>query len=383
MLERLEGWVGYGLVSALILGFIGCGGGAKTSATVDTTASDVGEEEGDYDTKTFAPLPAVTREANVPMLLGPDGVENLRCFKAVEGLTPVEGDVRLEVFMEEHAALASKAAKKWFVNTLAPGTVTSAMTETWKVKVADPVALEVDAGKLRFVDDPECIQQDTGWLPSDVRAVTAVYGARTFHVEASPPVKAVVKEDIVSGVENENMVIESDDLRDYEPLLDHNGEPKLDAKKRALFKAPNGTLVPENEVPSPEERTMKKWTLKTETPLFFAFREMPDDAFNWESDKKLCDVYLVWDDPEPRAPDCQEFNESKFAAKKLDSHRIELTIQTGEQKQAVEIGYRDVKMVQVNDRIVLWISPVEAGEGLGVKVRLNSVVLDPRAGRGY
>jgi hypothetical protein len=43
------------------------------------------------------------------------------------------------------------------------------------------------------------------------------------------------------------------------------------------------------------------------------------------------------------------------------------------------MSYGQVEMIQVSDRIILWVSPEEAREGIGVKVRLNSLVLGPKA----
>jgi hypothetical protein len=59
---------------------------------------------------------------------------------------------------------------------------------------------------------------------------------------------------------------------------------------------------------------------------------------------------------------------------------VEMTIKTGKESKKLTMSFGGVETVQVSDRVILWISPVEAGEGLGVKIKLNSLVLNPLIG---
>lgn len=375
MRKRARNGMEYMVVLTAIALTVGCGGAAKTSGAV-VTASD-SQEEVAYDYQQFAPLPEPVREGTVPFLMGPGGTESVSCFQKVEGIAPQEGGTDLLVLFQKHAEVAEAAIAKWFAETLAPDSVSASTVRDWKIEFDDTVALEVGADKLRFVEGPECIQQSTGWLAEDLHVVTALYGAHTFRFEADPPLKAEVKEAIVGGVQSLGMMIESDDLKDYEPLLDDEGKPKLDAKKQPLYTAPDGSLVPEKEVPPPEKRTMSQWTLKSEQPLFFAFHELSEDAWRAEMEDGVCDVVLIWGEATPRAPECEQYTASTFLAKKLDTGDVEVTVKTGEESKKVTVGFGSVETLQANDRTILWISPEEAGEGLGVKLKLNSLVLNP------
>jgi hypothetical protein len=229
-------------------------------------------------------------------------------------------------------------------------------------------------GNLRFVDNPQCIQPGTGWLAEGVRAVTTMIGARTFNFKCATGVGVDQQEELMQGVGTENIVIESEALFNYEPALDENDEPMKNETDEILFKAPDGTLIPEKEVPPPEQRLMKEWTMRAQNPIFFAFKEIPEDAWRRESEKDHCDVYLVWGDVTPRPPECEEFTESAFSAVKEDDG-VAITITTGGENQGTVLDYNKAEMLQINDRILLWISPKKIEEG--VLLRLNSLVLNP------
>ncbi len=375
MQERIIHRIGVVLAVALAAAIAGCGAAASAPATGETIST--AQAQPDYDYQAFAPLPEPVREGSVPFLLGPDGAEQMSCFEEVEEIKPLQGDTSVVVLFEKHAEVAKAAIDKWMVDTLAPDSVTSAMAQGWKLEIDDTVALEVEPDKMRFVQEPECIQQSTGWLPEEIRAVTALYGARTFRFQADPPVKAEVKEAIISGVQYQGLMIESDDLRDYEPLLDDKGEPKLDDKKQPLYTAPDGSLVPENKVPPPEKRTMSEWTLKSEKPLFFAFHELSEEAWRAETEAGICDVVLIWGDPKARTPECEQYARSSFLAAKSASGSVDITVQTGKESKKLNMSFGDTERVQVDERTLLWLSPEEAGEGLGVKIKLDSLVLNP------
>ncbi len=350
----------------------GCGGKDKSDTK---TADDAKAAPKGPDYQVFAPLPKATTVAELPYLVGPDGEDNTPCFKPGEGLVPEDAGFEIKSAIEENESAVNEAIRNWLVESLEVSGLSGALASKWEIEVEDPVVLMVPNEAVRFVDDPQCIQPSTGWLGEDVRAVTMMIGARTFSFSTTIPVDMDLQEEMVGAVSQENFILESDALFVYEPAMDDDGKPIVNQEGVPLFKAPDGRFIPDKEIPPPEKRTMKEWTLKGETPLYFAFRELSDEAWRKESKKDLCDVYLVWGDITPRTAECEEFTESAFVATKTEDGDVAITITTGEENKGVTLGFGKSDMILLNDRIIIWLSPKKIEEG--VKLRLNSLVLNP------
>ncbi len=366
-----------GWVLALCLGMaatFGCGG--KKTPEAKTPGDQGPAQPTGPDYQTFAPLPRATNVAEVPFLLGADGEDHTPCFKAVEGLAPAEGGHETKSLIEENGSAVNKAIRAWFVEDLAPAGLSEALASKWEIEVEDISVKEVPSDQIRFVDDPQCIQPSTGWLSEDIHAVMMMIGARTFKFTTTVPIDHNLQEEMIQAVGMENMVLESEALFVYEPATDSDGQPIKNQEGAPLFKAPDGRFIEEKEVPPAEQRTMKEWTLKAENAVYFAFRELSDEMWRKESKKDQCDVYLVWGDITPRPPECEEFTESKFVATQTEDGDVAITITTGDQNMGETLGYGEAKMIQVNDRIILWVSPKKIEEG--VLLRLNSLVLAPQ-----
>ncbi|MCP4675493.1 MAG: hypothetical protein GY854_08305 [Deltaproteobacteria bacterium] len=352
----------------------GCGGKEKKETKSADNVVAAGPKGPDY--QVFAPLPKATTVAELPYLVGPDGEDNTPCFKPGEGLVPEDAGFEIKSAIEENASIVNEAIRNWFVEGLEVTGLSGALASKWEIKVEDPMIIMVPNEAVRFVDDPQCIQPSRGWLGEDIHAVTMLIGARTFSFTTSVPVDMDIQEEMVGAVSQENFILESDALFVYEPATDDTGKPITNQEGEPLYKAPDGRFIPDKEVPPPEKRTMKEWTIKGEIPLYFAFRELSDEAWRKESKKDLCDVFLVWGDITPRAPECEEFTESAFVATKTEDDEVAITITTGGENKGVTLGFGDSDMVMLNDRIIIWLSPKKIEEG--VKLRLNSLVLNPQ-----
>ncbi|MCP4601823.1 MAG: hypothetical protein GY847_15130 [Proteobacteria bacterium] len=353
----------------------GCGG--KKSPETQTPESVVSSKKADkINYQEFAPLPKATTAAELPYILGPEGEEQIPCFHTAQDIAPEDAGFEVRNLVKRNSSAVNKAIQRWFVRDLAPAGLSEVMASNWEIEIEDPVFLQVSKETVRFVDDQQCIQPDTGWLPRSMRAVTTLIGARTFNFKTKSPLDIHVQEEMIQAVGMENIIMESPALFVYEPVTDGNGQPVVDHEGQPLFKSPDGKHITEKDVPQPEQRKMKKWTLKAESPIYFAFRELPKDAWRKESKKNICDVFLVWGDVTPRVPECDEFKESSFVAQKAQGDGVEVSITTGSDNRVENMSYGDTQMMKLSDRIIIWLGLRKIEEG--VLLRLNSLVLDPQ-----
>ncbi|MDD5306599.1 MAG: hypothetical protein PHU25_04690 [Deltaproteobacteria bacterium] len=371
MLKHLRQVGRFAMVLAVFAVALGCG----AAAPKETTAVDKGPKGPDY--QVWALLPKATLKADLPFIVGEGASEDTQCFKKVENLAPQSADVTTQGLMGDHKAEVAEAVRAWFYTDLAPSGLTDITTRNWTIEIDDLMTAEVPAEQIRFAEHPDCIDKDVGWLPPNQHAVTTLFGAKILKVKSSLPIDPEMQQELVRAASSQNMVIESPALFVYEPAVDASGNSMMSPEGKPLFKSPSGEFIPESQVPPPAKRLMKDFTLKSEKPLFFAFREIPNDAWRKESKKDDCDVFLIWDDLTSRPPECPEFNETAFSATKGSGKPIAVTLTTGKERMGVEMEYDETTVVHVNDRIVLWINPAKVDEG--VRLRLNSLVLNPRA----
>jgi hypothetical protein len=350
---------------------IGCGGKQSTEETETLAQTPTGP-----DYQVFAPLPRATTKAAIPYLMDSNGLVQTPCFKAMEELVATHAGVEIKQLVEDNTSAATNAIIDWFVQDLAPSGLSSGQAGGWTIEMEDLVVAEVPMDQLRFVEDQECIMPSTGWLGEGIRGVTTLIGAKTFNFSTQIPVGQDLQQEMLSAVGMENMVIESESLFVYEPALDEEGNQLTNANKELLFSSPTGINIPQSEIPPPEQRTMKEWVLKTEAPLYFAFREIPEDGWRKESKKDLCDVFLVWGDVTPRPPECEEFKKSAFSASPTEEGLVSITITTEGENKGVELDYGQSEKIVVNDQIILWINPKKIEEG--VLLRLHSLTLNPQ-----
>jgi hypothetical protein len=363
----------FGVILTLVavLALVACGGKQPAEET-----ADVPQEPRGPDYQVFAPLPRAVVGAAVPYLTDEGGLVDTPCFKPVAELEPVEADIVLRDTIEQNEADALDAIRSWLVEDVAPAGLTSGIAGGWSIEMEDLVVLETPVDQLRFVEDQECISAARGWLPEGVRAVTTLFGARALHFTTDLPVGQDLQQELLSELGMFNIVMESEALFVYEPALDEDGNQLTNDKDELLFQSPSGLNIPQSEIPPSEQRTMKEWTLSAEQPIYFGFHEIPDDAWRKESEKDKCDVYLVWGDITPRTAECPEFQDSAFSATQTDDGQVAITITTDGENRGVVMEFGKGQKLDINDRVMLWISPKKIEEG--VMLRLNSLVLDPQ-----
>ncbi len=368
---RNVGWGSY-VVVAVIIAMTACGGDKSKAKSKKTTPVKAAKGT---DHQVYAPLPYVmVKDIELPFLLGLEGITDKSCLQTVQEISKSEDDVMVKEMLGEHQSAVTKSIRDWFVDDLAPMGLTDVLAGAWSIEIENAVMLQAAPGKLRFVDNQQCVGR-SGKLDDQEHIVTTLFGAKVIHFKTTLPIDYDLQQEMLRVTEKENMTMESDAFFVYEEAKDRNGEPLQNAKGDVLFVAPDQSQIPESQVPAPENRLMEEWQLVLEKPIFFGYREMPKEIWRKESKKNLCDVFLVWDDVTPRPPECAEYQESSFLAKKVGNGKLLLTINTNQKKIEEEFAFGETKMLQIDDRILLWLSPKEVEEGC--QVRLNSLVLSP------
>lgn len=333
-------------------------------------------KSSESDAQVFAALHKATTMSDLPFLMDDDGIVNIPCFNIIEGLAPQDANFEFRGMINDYENQINQAIRNWFIEDLAPSGLSESIASNWQIKVEDPVVLSVQNQDVRFIPDQQCVDERRGWLREDTIAVTTLVGGRKFKFSSSTPVDNYLQEEMIQAVGMQNMVLESPTLFVYEPATDGVGNPMINREGQQLYKSPSGSFITEQEIPPLEERLMKEWTLTSEVPLYFAYRELSRDGWRREFKKDVCNVYLVWGDVTPRPPECDEFSESGFSAKKGLDGEVEVTITTGDNATQATLSYGNVSVIPVSDRILLWIKPKKIEEG--VMLRLNSLVLNPQ-----
>ncbi len=360
-------------IGALILAAGGCGGGKKTAETAPVQAATADEERApEFDYEEFAPLPKVMTEVTLPMLLDADGVVEQTCFTP-QDLKPAIGGFDFKATVEKNNKHVRDVILRWFVDEVAPPSLSLSDTDPWEMEVGSLTVMEVDTDKLRFAKDQECIQDETGWLGEGTRAVTTVIGAKFFEFSTKKPIDIHVQEDMVEATKEKELTLASEAIGKYKPALDDKDEQKLTKDGQLLFIGPGGVEIAENKMPPESERGMKEWTLESPKTLYFAFQTIPSDAWSKENKKKTCDTFLVWGDVTPRSPECDELKDITFTAKKNKKEEGNLSVELTYNKkpQTIETPYETTQKITLGNRIILWINVKKEEEG--VNIRANSV----------
>ncbi len=369
MCSRYHRWGLVLFVIASLTLMVGCG-----SKTPEITAPVDTQPKKGPDYEVFAPLDRATMEVSLPVIVGTDEPED--CFKPVEGLAYEEADVVLKEQISQHMPEIKGALAAWLVNDLEPVGVNEAMVKKWDISLEDVVVMDLPRDQLRFVDDPQCLS-GKGWVPEGQHVVVTYFGAKTFKFETSVPLDQGIQEELLGAVGMKNIVMESEALFVYEAALDEAGEPLLDPEGNRLYTSPSGDFIAEADIPPVEKRKMKNWILKSENPIYFAFKEFPKDAWRKEGAKDKCNIILIPEALSPQKPDCPEFQESGFSVSIIDDEDqpVSITIKTGEGLKGVTLAWKEPTKIQVNDRIIIWLMPEKVE--VGVNLWLNSLVINP------
>ncbi len=345
--------------------------GGTTAVEESTGKTASAEDEPNY--QEFAPLPKVLTEATLPMLVDPNGVVEVPCFKKQEKVGTETASMDIKALIEKDDKYIKQVIGKWLLDDLSPSGVTEDDIAKWTFGVEYPVMKEMDPTALRFVDDQECIQESKGWLDDGIHAVTTLIGARNFTIESSQRLTIDQQANIQEALKEKGFMMEGNGLDFYKPLLDDDGNPKTNAEKEPLYSGPGGVSISEKDMPPESERGVKEWSFKSENPMFFAFRELPNDTWQRLQKKKECYVFVVWGDVKPRTPDCSEFTTASFSAEKIDDQNVKVEITVDKDSKKLEMPFESTQKVVMENRVMLWVNVKKEEEG--ATIRFNSLVI--------
>lgn len=356
--------------------YLGCPREDATPPPV-TPTSEVRERAPDY--QLFAPLPEdgeFTTET-LPFLMTKRGTAvDSSCFAPIEGEPLVSPSSELEEPIAQHERDVSRFLARWFQSKVSIAAAGDSDVNAWKIVPEEAVIREIDDHSLRFVENPGCIDPSTGWLENNVVVVAGLIGARSFLFTSSTPIPRKSAEALREEFTKAGMTFETEDLIDYELVVDDEGQPTKGSQGEKLYRSPDMGTVSELDIVPPARQKMKSWSVTSEELLFFGFRELSKTAWRREAELEKCNVNIVWDDPIFRPPECTEYTASSFKASK-QGDRVEIHMKAADQEdvQVFEMGFDELEKIQVSDKTILWISPVQIEEG--ALIRVNSLVLDP------
>ena len=341
-----------------------------TASAADEAVQSAGPK-ADY--QTYAPLPKAMTDTTLPVLLDENGVVDVPCFNRKSDITTQTASMEIKAEIEKKKAYLHEVLGRWILDDLAPSGITEDEIRNWEFGVEYPVMVELDPLSLRFVEDQECIQETSGWLESGVRAATLLVGARNFTVTSSVRLTIDQQGSLEEALKEKGYTMSGQGLDLYKPIYDSDGAVKYNADNQAMYTGPGGIPIPETELPPENERGVKEWSFKTENPLFFAFRELPNDAWQRLQKKKECYVFVVWGDVKPRAPECAEFNSASFVAEKVDDQSVKVEVTVDSDSKTLEIPFETTQKIVMGNRIMLWINVKKEEEG--ATIRFNSLAV--------
>ncbi len=359
------------LVAICATAFSGCKKDKGEGTTASQKSSRASGEQPDY--QKYAPLPKIVTDPTVPFLVDQTGVVDISCFKKKSDINTQTASMEIKAAIEKKSSYLKEVIGKWVLDDLSPSGITEDDVTKWEISVEYPVMLEFDPMNLRFEDSQECIQESTGWLDQNVRAVTTLIGARNFTITSSSRLTIDQQDNLMEALKSKGMTMSGQGLDFYKPVLDSEGNPKYNSENEALYTGPGGISITEKDMPPESERGVKEFTIKAENPLFFAFREIPNSAWQKIQKKKECYVFVVWGDVKPRAPDCAEFTSALFAAEKIDDQTIKVEVTVDSKSQKMEIPFETTQKIMMGNRVLLWINVKKEEEG--ATIRFNSLVI--------
>jgi hypothetical protein len=242
------------------------------------------------------------------------------------------------------------------------------------MKYEAPVVTHLTASELKLVHGQTCIGEESRSLVKDARAVSALFGAKIFHFKSPKPFDRSLLETMKNAAVQAYILFEHQEL--FYPAVGENGNQILGPNGDRMFVTPKGKLVPEAQIPPPDQRPVTQIRLSFNNgPLYFAYGDLSGDAWKREFDDQQCNLHLVFEDATPRAPDCAGFNQAGFGVSRgASSDTVLVKVATADATVAQNVTINETKMIQVGGRIVVWVKPQPLEEGAFLTI--DSLVLD-------
>lgn len=374
-----------GLTSDAFRAFVACsvaacclGCGAVQPEPVEpppppVTSADDEVDEPNFRVWSFGVLDAATREVGLPYMIGADGGKlEQPCYQPVRGLKPWEtGRKAVQAKLDEHAAGIEGAILDWVAEALLPeGKVTSG----WKASYERPSVVHVPNAELRLTGDQQCVSEK-GSLPEGAKTVTTLFGAKRIFLQSPQPIEKPVLKQMQRTAKRAKVWLKP--LRAYRRAVDEDGAPMSGPDGKKLYVSPDGRLVPSKQIPKGAKRRIYEIEINSWQPIWFAYGDLPEEAWVREFVAEKCTINLVYDDPTPRPADCGEPAGVGFGVALVGSGDMEIRVAADGYTGRARAKFKDVVMIPVGGRVIVWVKTKKILEGAELKV--NSLVLDPES----
>jgi hypothetical protein len=356
---------------------VACGCGAAPEQVEEAPPpSPISADESDepeFNVWSFGVLDQATREPRLPYLIDASGVRlDTPCYDTARQLKPWEterGTVLAK--LEQYAAGIADSLLVWFEDVLLGG---DGGTEGWSVSYSEPMIVHAPDAKLRLAGDQQCVDQ-SGALPDGSKTVTTLFGAKTLHFKSSQPLDKKLIKRLRKASKKAKVWLKP--LKAYRRAVDEDGDVVSGPGGEKLYVSPDGRLVPRKQVPKGAKRRIYELELNSWQPIWFAFGDLPEDAWAKEFSGDRCEVNLVYDDATPRPLDCDDLVDVGLGVSRGGGDRVTVKATVDGYTAKGTVPFGEVLMMQVSGRVVLWIKPRKILEG--AMLRVNSLVLDPQS----
>ncbi len=338
------------VTTGLLALLAGACGGAPEPPPAAPKQPAASVEEPVFKVWEMGPLALARSNSAIPFLVDAAGaVVDTPCFERARKLEPWNTS-RTQVIdkLETNADGIRAAIRGWAKDAIFTDEGTAglavALTVAWKT----PAIVHAPNPKVRLTADQECIDAATRFLPAGVKAVTTLFGAREVTFTGGAP----LSKDQVAALR------------------------KAADKAKVRFRP----LTASGET-AKKKQPVLGFRLSFNTPLWFAWGDLPAEVWVREQDPAACRLNLVFDDVIPRVPECEGPKDVGFGASQGET-AAEVVLKVSADGVTAETTAKagETVMIQAGDRVVAWLTPAPIIEGVDLAV--DTLVLDPDGGPG-
>jgi hypothetical protein len=327
-----------------------CGGAPEPAPAAPAPAPAANVEEPVFKVWEMGALARARTDAALPFPIDAAGAAlETPCFQRARGLEPWNtARSRVVAKLEANAEGIRAAIRAWAGDAIFTGEATAGLAAALAVAWETPAIVHAPNGKVRLAAEQACVDPATRSLPAGVRAVTTLFGAREVTFTGGAPLS------------KEQLAV----LR------------KAAEKAKARFRP----LTAAGETAT-KKQPVHGFRLSFNPPLWFAWGDLPAEAWAREQDPAACRLNLVFDDVVPRVPECGGPKDVGFGASQGETAAV-VVLKVSADGVTAEATAKagETVMLQAGGRVVVWLTPKPIIEGVDLAV--DTLVLDPEGGPG-
>jgi hypothetical protein len=299
----------------------------------------------------FTLLFEVISEKSLPFRLASGVRQKQPCFETVKNAAPSGDTEEVMQIIRNNRDPINTLISSWFMDTVVPEQMVDDLSSVAVSDIESPVALKLPQSALRFVDDQACVEADVPWPDPEVKTAATLFGATGFQLASEKPLDKALMKRLKKAAKAKHMKLEYQD-------------------------------------PPPEALGVTSFAVQLKKPIFFGYRELSGAAWRNQDRIDECNLYLIWNDAIPQRSACDFFDSAGFSIRnndirrrpkqkmRLDQGELSIEVTSDKRKTKVKTTFGERTMVQANDRLIVWVTAVEAEEGATLK--LSGLLLDPR-----